>query len=376
MNIENYPQTWIAHDRKIRAYQWSHRILNWLGLAIKIGVLYWLAKNHNGKMLQMMVFYGTSHLFLVWLGFFAAFGLALWLLCLPLSIAGHWVERKFGLSKQSYGKWFIDQFKGIGVGVVLGTIMLGLLFLSQLWSPDSWWLIAATFMLLFSVLMAQLAPVILVPLFFPLKPMPESGLKQRLMDLCRRFEVDVKEVYHLGMGDKTEKGNAAFMGLGKTKRIMIGDTLYEKYSEEEVEAVFAHELGHQVHNDLWKGIGISTVFLYLGFGIAFYLTRDYVGPYFDARMTLPFGLLLFFVVLSIVQTPMGWVQAAWSRYRERLADQFASETVGVPVPLADALEKLTFQNWGQFRPNALKEWLTYSHPAPWRRIFHLRGVKV
>jgi STE24 endopeptidase len=204
--------------------------------------------------------------------------------------------------------------------------------------------------------------------------MDSGPLKERLLKMCQDFGVEVKEVYHLGMGEKTEKGNAAFVGLGKTKRIMIGDTLYKKFPPEQVEAVFAHELGHQVHNDLWKGIVLSSAFLFVGFYITQELLKQYVNPYFQTEMIHPFGVLTFFVVFSIVQMPVGLIQSLFSRWRERLADQFAFERIGNGEKLADALERLTYQNRGLFKPNTLIEFFTYSHPAPWRRIHKLRGT--
>jgi len=227
-------------------------------------------------------------------------------------------------------------------------------------------------LLLFSIVLAQLAPILLIPIFFKLEPMEDGSLKTRLLNLCQKFKIDVKEVYNLGLGEKTEKGNAAFVGIGKTKRIIIGDTLYKKFPEEEVEAVFAHELGHQVHNDLWKGIGLGAVILFVGFFIAQYLTTGILSSWFQTDISHPFGMFVFFIVLSIVQMPLNIAQTLFSRNRERAADAFAAEKIGLGKPLAGALERLTYQNWGYFKPNEWVEWLTFSHPAPWRRITKLR----
>jgi len=290
---------------------------------------------------------------------------------LPFSLAHFRVEKHFKLSKQSFGSWIADQGKGIVLGAVLGAMALGLVYVSVLFFPLGWWVVCASLLILFSIVLAQLTPILLIPLFFKLKPMEEGTLKARLLALCERFGIDVKEVFHIGLGEKTEKGNAAFLGLGRTKRIVIGDTLYEKFPAEEVEAVFAHELGHQVHNDLWKGIGVSSFILYLCFGLANFAMVQTIGH--SPLAGSPYQMFLFFTVLSVIQMPFNVFQAAYSRAREWAADGFAQIRIGQGSELASALERLTYQNHGQFKPNAILEFLSFSHPAPWRRITTLRN---
>jgi STE24 endopeptidase len=307
-----------------------------------------------------LIFFGM--LALIWEG-----------LSFPFSLCGYHVERRFGLSRQNLGSWLADQGKGLVLKALLGGIALSVVWLTVEYFGAWWWLACATLFFLFSIGLAQLAPILLIPIFFKMKPMSEGPLKQRLLGLCRQFGIQVSEVYHLGLGEKTEKGNAAFMGLGRTKRIVIGDTLYEKYAAQEVEAVFAHELGHQVHNDLWKGIWLSTALLFFSFFAASWLGEQFVYPLVGTSAHSPFGLLIFFTIFSVVQMPLGILQAAYSRSRERAADAFALNKVGLAGSLADALEKLTVQNFGMFRPHPLMEFLFYSHPAPWRRILLLRS---
>jgi STE24 endopeptidase len=369
------PTEWIAHDRKLRPYLWSHRILGVTGTITSLLVTAVLIFTPTGRQLEAAALTYFHSSLGQWIYFFGTLALVMKLISLPLSMASHEIEWKFGLAKQKWGSWFGDQLKTLLLGAVLGGFVLVILRLSLDWFPTYWWVFCGTFLILFSILLAQLAPVLLIPLFFKMKPMEPSPLKDRLLELCRRFKIEVKEVYHLGLGEKTEKGNAAFMGLGRTKRIVIGDTLYEKFTPDEVEAVFAHELGHQVHNDLWKGIALSAISIFVGFGVAQWLTRAYVLPRWGAEITSPFGFLLFFVTLSIVQMPLGVVQAVYSRTREWAADEFADVKTSLAKPLGEALERLTYQNFGRFFPNPVMAFLTHSHPAPGRRILRLRAPK-
>ena len=371
--MKSLPAEWIEHDKKIRPYIWSHRVLSYgkslFGLCFTLYVLFTM----RFALLEWWLSSQVSHPFLLWLAYFGLLAVVWEVLTFPFSVAHHWIERVHQLSKQGYLSWFWDRVKGYLVGAVIGTIVLGLLYLCVTYFPETWWLWACTGFVLLSIVLAQLAPVLLIPIFFKLHPMEEGELKKKLLELCQKFSIHVSEVYHLGLGEKTEKGNAAFVGLGRTKRIIIGDTLYKKFPMEQVEAVFAHELGHQVHNDLWKGILLSSGILYVSFFVTDWMVQLYVLPYFGADVARPYGMLLFFIVLSVVQTPVGWIQNLFSRWRERMADDFGKSTTGLGAPLADALERLTYQNRGPFKPNVILEWFTYSHPAPWRRITTLRA---
>lgn len=366
------PIEWLEHDKKIRPYLWSHRVL---GISSKLlSVLLFMSFIVTYRFMrweQILESWGISGLIL-WALYFASLAFLWELVTFPFSISHHWIERAHGLSKQSYLAWFVDRMKGYAVGSVIGFLALSVVFLSLRWVADFWWLVTYGCFVFLSVVLAQLAPVILIPLFFKLKPLEEGELKNRLLSLSKRFGVQVENVYHLGMGEKTEKGNAAFVGIGKTKKILIGDTLYTKFPMDEVEAVFAHEVGHQVHGDLVKGIVFSSVLLFITFFSAQWLCEELIFSIFKTDRNQAFGILLFFVVLSIIQWPLGVYANGFSRWRERLADKFAKEKFNSGELLASALERLTFQNRGLFRPNPIIEFLSYSHPAPWKRICRLR----
>jgi len=368
------PKEWIEHDKKVKPYLWAHRKIGWTETGLEIILI--AAFLFSGAMdhLEFKISAGIQSFYLRWIIFLVVVGGVWRILSFPFSYGSYLVEKRFGLSKQTPGAWFKDQLKGLALGLVLGGIVLSVFYLIAS-HQTNYWFYMGLFLMFFSVVLAQLAPILLIPLFFKLKPMPDSSLKKRLFDLCNRFKVEVKDIYHLGLGEKTEKGNAAFVGLGKTKRILIGDTLYEKFSEEQVEAIFAHELGHQVHNDIWKGLFLSSGFMLVSFWLAQMLSDTWVFPYFrNTTIVDPSGIFLYFIVLGFVQKPFGLLQTIYSRQREWAADGFASKITQLGQPLSDALEKLTYQNKGCFKPNAFMEFIGHSHPAPYRRILTLRGT--
>lgn len=367
MRKEDMPAKWREHDASIRPYQRAHRINTIVSTIISWAAMAYLLFSPAGRELEWMLNGRVSSLYTHWLLYFAVLGVILTLIGFPTSFAGWRIERHFGLSKQKFGSWLADLGKGLVLGAVIGFIVLSALHFIVTRAGDSWWIIAGIFFFAFSVLLAQLAPLI-IPIFFKLKPMAASPLKEKLLNLCTSQGVTVEEVFHLGLGEKTEKGNAAFVGLGKTKKILIGDTLYEKYPEEQIEAVFAHELGHQVHNDIWKNILLSGALTFLVFFVANQICQAWAFPYFGTSLERPFGMFVFFVVFGLCQWPTGLLMTAFSRARERAADRFADQ-LQRSKPLAQALEQLTIQNKGLFRPHPIVEFFKYSHPAPWRRIY-------
>jgi STE24 endopeptidase len=366
-------QAWLDHDKKLFPYLWSHRVLSLTQKLISILLFLSFILTGRFSRLEDALMQYQWPAFVIWLFYFACLALVWEFVAFPFSLSHHWVERSFHLSKQSYWGWIKDKLKGYAVGIVLGMLVGGILFYSIQWGEKNWWWITCFLFIALSVVLAQLAPVLLIPIFFKLRPMQEGELKNKLLGLSAKMGVKVKDVYHLGMGEKTEKGNAAFVGMGKTKRILIGDTLYQKFPSEEVEAVFAHELGHQVHSDLVKGIFFSSAILVGVFAGANWLCEELLFLMFKTNEQHPFGVVLFFAACSVISIPTAFLQSCFSRSLEKKADRFAKEKLGSGALLASALERLTFQNRGLFKPNKLIEFFTYSHPAPWRRIGYLRS---
>jgi STE24 endopeptidase len=362
------PARWLEHDRQVRPYVRWHRFFSGLQTLFLIWSV--VALLRSGSLVAFesaLIEKGTSG-FSLYLWFFGTLAAVWEILTFPLSVGSYLTDRWFGLSKQRFFSWYVDHVKGLVVGAALGLIVLLFIWFCVTYLGSWWWVTLTVFFIFFSVVLAQLAPVVLVPLFFKMQPLPQGELRRKLLEMSGKFGVPIQEIYLLGLGAKTEKGNAAFMGLGRTKRIAIGDTIYEKYPAEQVLAVFAHELGHLVHWDIWKGLFFSACSLFLTFGLADFICRTWVLPTWFTWLEAPFGLFLYFVVVSLLGIPLGLLERIFSRWREREADRFASENLNMARPLADALESLTYQNRSYFFPHPLREFWLYSHPAPWRRI--------
>ena len=288
---------------------------------------------------------------------------------LPLSFyRGFVVERRYGLSTESIRRWAADQVKAGALGAVLSLVGFALLYAAIRTWPRDWWLAAFLGFSLFVVVMARVAPVLVLPLFFTLKPLERAELRDRLAEMARRAGLPVTGVYEWLLSDRTKKGNAALTGLGKTRRILVSDTLLATHSDDEIEAVLAHELGHHAHHDIWKAVGLESAVSLVGFFLASRvllaasLRLGWRGPEDVTGMPV---LLLAAGFLSIVLVPG---VNAFSRSAERAADRFAWEVTGNAGAFARAMQRLGEQNFAEEQPSRWVRWLFYTHPPFNERI--------
>jgi len=289
---------------------------------------------------------------------------------LGLEYYGFRLERRYKLSNQRFPSWAWDEAKGFLVGLVLGSIVVELLYYTIREWPQHWWMLAwALFMGLF-ILLAQLAPVMLFPIFYKFEPLDNEDLRRRLVVLSERAGMRVRGVYRWKLSEKSKKANAALTGLGATRRIILADTLLDNYSAEEIEAVLAHELGHQVHRHILKSIFVQAAVTFVGFWAAnwalhFAIDRhlfDFDGLHDFANLPL---LALVSVVLSFLLMP---ALNAYSRYNERQADRYAFESISSIEPFISSMNKLAEQNLAERLPSKWVEWFFHSHPSIAKRL--------
>ena len=289
---------------------------------------------------------------------------------LGFDIYGFYLEHQYHLSNQKVRSWIWDEAKGWLVGLVIGAILVELVYFTIRFSPERWWLIAwAVFLVLF-VIFAQIAPVVLFPLFYKFKPLENDDLKARLVRLSERAGTRVRGVYEWKLSEKSKKANAALTGLGSTRRIILADTLLENYTPDEIEAILAHELGHHVHKHIFKSIVMQAGITLAGFWIAaevLHYAVDHMAM-FDGRLDdfANFPLLaLVSAVLSFLLMP---AMNAYSRYNERQADRYAWNSIPGIGPFVTSMNKLAEQNLAERNPSRFVEWFFHSHPAISKRI--------
>jgi STE24 endopeptidase len=295
--------------------------------------------------------------------------LATKLLFLPLNFYGGFVlEHRFELSNESFGGWLLDEAKSLGLNLVLGVIALDVIYFLLRRAGDWWWVGAGLFFLLFGVVLSVLFPVLILPMFYKLQPLDNDPLKQKLVALAQRVGAKVLGVYRMGMSEKTKKANAAFAGLGATKRIILGDTLLDKFAEDEIEVVMAHEMAHYKHGDISKMIAWGTVTTFVGLwiadcGLRWGLVKFGYNRISDLGAFPLLALCLF--GFGLVVMPLN---NAFSRWREWKADHAALELTKNPEGFVRAMRKLAEQNLADLSPHPLIEFLLHDHPSLARRI--------
>jgi STE24 endopeptidase len=310
-----------------------------------------------------------SDKYLIFLSFLLVLGLAGSIISFPLSYyTGYYLEHKYNLSNQSFRKWIIEGTKGLLVSLAIGIPVLLLFYFMLNYFGSNWWLPFAVIMFVFSVVLSQIFPVLIFPIFYKITPIEDEILREKITNLARDANLKVENVYKFNMSKNTKKANAAFTGLGKTKRIILGDTLLDNYSEDEIVTVIAHELGHYKNKHIVKNILIGTVSSFLTLFIISLLYQISLSWFGFVSITevsaLPL-LALWSMLIGIIQSPLGNML---NRKFEYEADEYAIIETKNPAAFKRTLEKLTDQNLGDKEPHPFIEWFYYSHPSIKNRI--------
>ncbi len=294
-------------------------------------------------------------------------GAALELAALPFAIAGWRASVAAGLSRQSLRGWLVDRAKGLALGAAFALPAAELLIWAQDQWPDGWPVAAWAASLAVGTLLSFVAPVVLLPLFLRSEPLPPGPLRDVADDLVVRSRLRVRDVRLLRLSEKTSASNAAVVGFGPTRRILLGDTLE---GLDETGAVLAHELGHHAHRDLLRGLGLEAVASAVTIGVAAALLAVLPTALVHGGAGDPASLPAFVLCLGLAGLPVGLVTAWHSRRRERAADAYAARLAD-PDAFARALERLVATNLAELEPPR-SERLLASHPPPAERIARAR----
>jgi len=305
--------------------------------------------------------------------YFVILMLSYGVLSAPLSYyRGFILPHRYGLSLQTLGGWLGDEAKSGGLSLLFGTGIVAAIYWFIASFPQTWWLLTWGVVVLLSLILTTLAPIFIVPLFFKMKPLDDEELKLRLEKLAQRAGSRAGGVYIMEMSSKGTTANAALMGLGKTKRIALSDTLLQQYSPPEIEIITAHELGHHRHGDIFRLFVIQSAIWLIGFYVADLALKVGVMPLGFSGISdiaaLPL-LMLIFASFSLVLMPL---TNSYHRHLETAADDYALRLTNNPKSFIDAMTKLTDQNLAEAQPSRLVELLIYDHPSYHRRVERAR----
>ncbi|MBP7216307.1 MAG: M48 family metallopeptidase [Candidatus Omnitrophica bacterium] len=320
----------------------------------------WLARYLNNV-------FGTSGLALS--AFILIFFAGAYLLQFPLVFYQSFVqEHTFALSKQTLGDWILDQVKS-GILLYVFFVILASVFYWMIGHyHSSWWLFVSLFWIVFSLLLARLAPIILIPLFFKYKAVSDSALKARIIKLAERMRIAILDVFEINFSKKTLKANAALVGWGKTRRILLADTLQTHYTHDEIEVILAHEFAHYRQKHLLKLL-LMHALVVVGSCYLMYVTNSKVLEFFRIGSLSDLAsfpvVLLYGMVIGVVLTPLENLQ---SRRFEIEADRVAVKETGLQNAFVSLMEKLASQNLADRNPHPLIKLFFFDHPPIDERI--------
>jgi STE24 endopeptidase len=363
----------VSDSPEVRRY---NRIRRCLGLADAIiGFLFLvvlLVSGWTGRLRDWSLQLGGQHYFLAVFLYVLMFSLIVKILSAPLDCFGFRLEHRYNLSNQKLPSWLWDEVKGWLVGLFMATLFVEVIYSIIRIAPQRWWIITwAVFVGLF-LLIVQLAPVVLFPLFYKFEPLAKDSLRERLTRLGERAGTRVRGVYEWKLSEKSKKANAALMGIGRTRRIVVADTLLENYTDDEIEAVLAHELGHHVRRHIVKGILMQVGITFFGFWLTnevlrYALAHDWF-PALDPRLYDFANLPLIILVATVLGFLLMPALNALSRQHEREADLYAWQSIPAIGPFITAMQKLADQNLAERTPSGFVEWFFESHPSIQKRV--------
>jgi len=368
-------QTFLDAERQQKARQYSKLTRRLLFIELGIGIALLLALLLSGasaKLAQFLVFplpLSAALYFLI-----LAFGLGI--MMVPLGYYQDFVlPHRFGLSHQKLASWLADRTKALALGLLLSVCLIIAAYWLIEFLPSLWWLAAWLIVLLVSLVLTLLAPTILVSLFFKLEPLPDGELKQRLAYLGRRAGIDIKDIFTINLSSKSTTANAMLGGFGKTRRIILSDTMLKEYSPEEIEVALAHELGHHLHHDIARLFWVQAMAFLLAFYLANLALEGGVALFSYQSIGdiagLPWLLMVLLALFLILRLPLNW----YSRHIELAADKAALQLSDNTEGFINLMTKLTDQNLSEAEPVHWERVLFRDHPSYNERVKLAREYK-
>ncbi len=343
--------------------------LSIIDLLITIMLIIVLAFSGLSRTLVQAIQPYTGNPYLQFLVFIAIIGFAAGVIGFPLTFYGSYLlEHRFGLSTQTIFEWILDQTKSLGVGLALGIPVAIAFYYFLIVTGSFWWLYFSVFIFLFAVLLARIAPVVIFPLFYTFTPIEEGAIQDTILDIIRKHNISIRGIYSFNMSRETKKANAGFTGIGRSRRIILSDTLIESFSPDEIAVIFSHEVGHYTKRHIIKNILLSGIVVFSTFflcGQLYEWTLPRYGFVYVHEIAATPILFFYLSLASLITMPL---VNALSRYYEREADRFALALTKDRAAFISGMEKLAQINLADREPHPIIELLFYSHPSIKKRI--------
>ena len=352
-----------------KAYQRGKDLFFYTDLFLNIIFLVMLMVSGFSVSLRNWAATRTANAYFLNAFYFAVLYGLMFLLFLPVNFFQEYIwEHKFNLSTRRIFSWLGDHLKKSLLGFALTILVVEVVYLFLTCFPTTWWIWASVFWLFLTIVLSRITPSVIIPLFYKYSPVQDENLRAGILEIFKQCGLKIKDVYLIDLSKKTKKANAFICGLGASRRIVLSDTLVSNYTIPEIETVVAHEIGHHQHKDIWRLMAVNTATTFLGFFLMdkflnYALVRLNLGRIDDIAFfpVLALGMMIFnFLAMPFLN--------AFSRRIEVRADEFSLNLTKNPQSFISMMEKLGVQNFAEFEPHWLKEWMFYDHPSIAKRI--------
>ncbi len=288
---------------------------------------------------------------------------------LPFSLySGFVLEHRYGLATQTFGHWVKDHAKAVLLSLLFAELAAAFVYFAIRHWPGEWWIVAGVGYAVIVVFLVNVAPVVLLPLFYSLKPLQRAELRDRLAALAGKAGARIVGVYEWTLSDRTKKANAALAGMGHTRRILLSDTLLAEYSDEEIEVILAHELAHHVHKDIWKSVVFDVILAFAGLFVANQVLQRAVPFFAMLDAADPAGIPVLLLAAGAIALAAKPLINGVSRAHERRADAYALRMTNNPPAFSSAMRRLGQQNLAEENPSRLIQAFYYTHPPIKERL--------
>jgi STE24 endopeptidase len=347
----------LGRRSKILATVWAAAILAWLLLGASVALRDWVSGIAGGGPARVVALYVL------------VLSLAFDVATLPFSFyQGFLLERRYGLSTETVGHWLKDHAKAMAIGLFFAEAGASFVYFTLRQWPSWWWIASGVAYALVTVVLVNLAPVLLLPLFFTFKPLQKDTLRERLAALASKAGTRIMGVYEWTLSDRTKKANAALTGIGSTRRILLSDTLLAEYSDDEIEVILAHELAHHVHHDIWTSVVVDVALTFAGFFAAHHLLQGAMPVVGLQSIADPAGIPVLLFTGGAIGFGVRPIVNAISRAHERRADSYALKLTGNPSAFITAMKRLGQQNLAEDNPSKIVQAFFYTHPPIKERL--------
>ncbi len=359
-----------------KMYQKVKNRLFLIGIIFDFIILIFFFKSGYSLQLKTFALQSSAHFFWINAVYISLFCLGMYIVHFPLGyFSGYLWEHKFKLSNQNFFQWMGDDLKKAFLSFIVILFLLEVIYLFLRIFPETWWIYAGSFWICLTFVIAKIVPNLIVPLFYKYSLIDNEDLRDRVYRLFQENQVALENVYSIDMSTKTKKANAMLCGMGKTRRVVLSDTLINDFSLDEIETVIAHEIGHYKHHDIVKLLIINAATIFSGlFIMKQYLilsVKEYNLSGIDDIVFLPM-LLCVFMVFGLVITPL---INLFSRFFEKKADHFSLQSTQKPEAFISMMDKLGRINLSEYHPSKIAEIFLYDHPPLYKRVQFANNFK-